>query len=88
MMAGVVGPFWAVQGFLIGPLAVFGVTGVLFLASLGLVRLLWAQLAAQPSSPLAKTATPLMRARRNSASTPTMLLGSPTTPRPAQQASN
>ena len=44
-VARIVGPFWAVQGFLLGPLAVFGGTGALFVVSLALVWALWAELA-------------------------------------------
>ena len=49
-IARIAGPFWAVHGYEMGPLVVFGVTAVGFIISLAVVRALWNVLAYAPAA--------------------------------------
>jgi len=71
-IARIVGPFWAVQGFQLGAVVVFGATAALFVLSLAAVRLLWSAL--DPGSGGAwSSGTPLRRHSKSYCTSPSSL---------------
>lgn len=73
-VARIVGPFWAVEGFLLGPLAVFGGTGLLFLLALGAMWLLWTELKVQGADQFSLfEASPMRRGSTSGMSSPASL---------------